>query len=170
MADRKFFDSNTTRKAYLGKHCLDLLTLSSDQAAEVYAQRGLAIPLEVSSTLQYLHRQGSLSVADIAKALNLPHQLASQRVEKLAKAKLVRRKADPNDKRRFQLLLTEKGREQAELLEQCMADIARIYEELFQEIGCDLSETLPAATAALQSVPIAERLARESKRPKDKRK
>ena len=108
MAEREFFDSRTTRKAYLGKHCFDLLTLSSEQAADVYAQRGLQIPLEVSSTLQYIHRQEALSVADIAKGLKLPHQLATQRVEKLSKAGLVRRKPDPKDKRRFFLQLTER--------------------------------------------------------------
>lgn len=164
MADRIFFDSETTRKAYLGKHCFDLLNLSSEQAAEVYLQVGLVIPLEVSSTLQYIHRQGTLSVADIAKALKLPHQLATQRVDKLANAGLVRRKPDPKDKRRFCLQLTKKGREQAELLKQCMEDIAQVYETMFKEIGCDLSKMLPAATAALKSVPIAERLERKSKR------
>lgn len=158
MANRAFFDCETTKKAYLGKHCFDLMTLSSEQVAEVYAQRGLLIPLEVSSTLQYVHRNEPLSVADLAKALKLPHQLASQRVEKLSKAGFVRRKPDPNDGRRFHLQLTKTGREQAERLEQCMADMARVYEEMFNEIGCDLSEMLPAATAALRSEPIAERL------------
>lgn len=163
MTNRDFFDSEVTRKAYLGKHCYDLLSLSSEQAAVVYENRGLKIPLEVSSTLQYLDRQGPMSVADIAKYLKMPHQLATQRVEKLSKAGLVRKKPDPSDKRRFALHLTKKGREQARILEQCMADIAKVYEKMFHEIGCDLSEMLPAATSALRSVPIADRLAKKSK-------
>ena len=162
MPDREFFDSEITRKAYLGKHCFDLLSLSSEQAAEVYAQRGLSIPLEVSSTLQFISRNDALSVADIAKALSLPHQLSTQRVEKLANAGLLRRKPDPKDKRRVCLQLTKKGREQADLLDQCMADIARVYERMFEDIGCDLSVMIPAATAALKAVPIAARLSNES--------
>ena len=162
MSSREFFDSRTTRTAYLGKHCFDLLTLSSEQASEVYAQRGLLIPLEVSSTLEYIHRRKSLSVADLSKALRLKHQLVTQRVEKLVKAGLVKRKPDPNDNRRYILQLNKKGREQADLLQQCMKDIASIYEQMFEEIGCDLSDKLPAATAALQSKSIAERLAETS--------
>ena len=165
--DRKdFFDSEVTRKAYLGKHAFDFMSMAARQATVIYVERGLIFPMEVSSTLQYLNRQGALSVADIARALDLPHQLATQRVEKLIKLSLVVRKPDPRDARRSMLKLTQKGRSQAKLLEKCMKDVAELYQELFDEINCDLSKILPTATNALRQHPLSDRLARKQNKTK----
>lgn len=80
-----FANTEILRKAYLGKHAQNLLFLSSGQVADVYLDRGITIPVRLSSTLQFISQQSGASLADIARALEIPHQLISQRTEKLLK-------------------------------------------------------------------------------------
>lgn len=144
-------------KAYLGKLAQDLLLLSSNQVMEVYAQRGIDIPVEVSSTLNHLYNNDNVALANVAMALDIPHQLASQRIKKLLKLNLVKKQGDPNDMRRSVLTLTEKGQQQAILLIECMNDMAIIYDAVYQEIGCDLPEVLNSAINALKGKSLINR-------------
>lgn len=145
------------KKAYLGKLAQDLLHLSSNQVMEVYAQRGIDIPVEVSSTLNHLYNNDNVALANVAMALDIPHQLASQRIKKLLKLNLVKKQGDPNDMRRSVLTLTEKGQQQAILLIECMNDMAIIYDAVYQEIGCDLPEVLNSAINALKGKSLINR-------------
>lgn len=158
MAD--FFDSETTRKAFLGKQAHDLLQLSSAQVALIYEARGLAIPVKVSSTLQCLDRGGPMTLAALARQLDVTHQLAAQRVSKLIALRLLKRLDDPDDGRRSQLVLTKAGQHQAQLLAACIREIADVYSDLYREIDCDLPAKLAAAIDALKQVSIGQRLAR----------
>lgn len=151
------FENGDLHKAYLGKHANELVLVSSQQVAEVYRQRGLMIPVEVSSTLQYLGDQPKPSMADMARDLAVPHQLVAQRVKKLINIGCVKRRPDPNDARRTQLVLTAKGRQQHKLLVQAMADTAVVYQTLYDEIGCDLPAMLCAAIKALKDRPLSQR-------------
>ncbi|MEO0613757.1 MAG: MarR family transcriptional regulator [Pseudomonadota bacterium] len=157
MTKRDFYHDKSTRSAFLGKSALDLCQLSSEQVQEIYDQRGIDIPVLVSSTLLYLHRFGAMTLADIARALMQPHQLIAQRIDKLTRLKLVRRKADPRDGRRFELHLTKKGREQAARLSDCMDDMAIVYGALYREIECDLPQKLNDACDALAEKPLSVR-------------
>ena len=89
--------------------------------------------------------------------LNLPHQLIAKRVKKLLKHKLIKKTADLKDKRRTFLKLTKKGKEQSILLQECMNDMAIVYKEMYQEIGCDLPKYLTFAINALNEKSILER-------------
>lgn len=145
------------RSAFLGKAAQDLLHLSSEQVAVIYQRRGLVIPVEVTSTLLILSHQESTVLTDISDALEIPHQLAAQRISKLQRSKLVEKRPDSDDRRRSYLQLTKTGREQARLLERCMADMAVVYRQLFEEIGCDLPSKLRQAIDALKSRDLAAR-------------
>ncbi|MEM8547086.1 MAG: MarR family transcriptional regulator [Pseudomonadota bacterium] len=147
------------RKAFLGKAAQDLLTLSSAQVAVVYEQRGLDIPVEVSSTLLFLNQHERSVLTDVATALDIPHQLAAQRVAKLGRRGLIAREKDSEDRRRAYLTLTPAGRAQAQVLEQCMADMAVIYDELYREIDCDLPTKLLQAIDSLKRCDLATRFA-----------
>jgi len=152
-----FVNSETVRKAYLGKHAQDLILKSSDQVLDVYKARGIVIPVVVSSTLQFLNRDSGASLSDIARALELPHQLVAQRTEKLLKLGLVTKQLDPADKRRSEFHLTKTGQNQAHLLKQCMADMALVYADIYDEIDCDLAQALLDAITALERKPLLSR-------------
>lgn len=152
-----FINSETIRKAYLGKHAQRLLFLSSEQVADVYKDRGICIPVSLSSTLQVIAQGKGMSLADIARALDIPHQLVSQRTEKLLKLDLIIKQADPNDGRRSEYHLTKLGDAQAKLLKQCMEDTALIYGDLYDEIECDLAQALLDAIHALERTSLRHR-------------
>ncbi len=139
------------RKAYLGKLALDLVHLSSEQVLAVYAERGLLIPVEVSSTLSYLNQHENSALSNIGAALEIPHQLAAQRVAKLLQLGLLKKRPDQQDGRRSVLELSKFGKEQADILMQCMEDMAVIYDQIYQEIECDLPAKLQSAIDALKN-------------------
>ena len=154
------FESNSnglSQKAYLGKLAQDLLYLSSEQVLQIYTQRGLVIPVETSSTLAYLYHKQSAALSDIAGALDVPHQLAAQRVAKLLKLNLIDKQPDHQDARRSVLQLTVSGDKQAELLNHCMEDMAVVYAALYREIDCDLPVKLQLAIDALKHKNLATR-------------
>ncbi len=147
------------QNAYLGKLAQDLLYLSSDQVLQIYLQRGLLIPVETSSTLAYLFENPDSSLSNIAVALEIPHQLAAQRVAKLIKLELVDKRPDQHDGRRTVLELSASGRQQAMLLNQCMEDMAIVYDDLYREIECDLPIKLQQAIDALKRKNLSTRFA-----------
>ncbi len=149
--DTKNNPAGLNRKAYLGKLALDLVHLSSEQVLAVYAERGLLIPVEASSTLSYLNQHDNSALSNIGAALEIPHQLAAQRVSKLMQLGLLKKRPDKNDGRRSVLELSKLGKQQAEILLQCMEDMAVIYEQIYREIECDLPAKLQSAIDALKN-------------------
>ena len=154
-----FAQNSTLQSAYLGKHAQDLLMKTSEQIGFVYRERGLTIPVLVSSTLHFLSTKPNASLADVARALDLAHQHVTQRVEKLIAMGLVEKTPDAVDRRRSNLNLTRRGRKEARLLAQCMEDTATVYEELYAEIECDLARALRKAIDAIERRPLWDRMA-----------
>ncbi|MEM9839873.1 MAG: MarR family winged helix-turn-helix transcriptional regulator [Pseudomonadota bacterium] len=150
-------DHDILRRAYLGRHAQTLILKSSAQVADVYADRGITIPVATSSTLQYLFEHPGSSLSDLARHFEWPHQLAAQRTDKLIALALIEKHRDPNDRRRSIFVVTEAGQDQAERLVQCMADTAQVYTELFDEIGVDLADALLRAVDALERKTLSER-------------
>lgn len=150
-------DQDVLRRAYLGRHAHTLILKSSAQVAEVYADRGITIPVATSSTLQYLFEHPGSSLSDISRSFDWPHQLAAQRADKLIRLNLIEKHRDPHDGRRWIFVLTRRGRDQAERLVQCMEDTATVYAELFDEIGVDLADALIRAVDALERTSLQER-------------
>ena len=160
-----FMGAGVLRSAYLGKHAADVSQLCAEQIEGEYQRRGLVIPVYASSTLHYLGEKGPVTAADISNGLETAHQVTTQRVKKLEDLRLIRRARDGDDARRVLLHLTEEGRDQFEKLKACMAAAARAYEDLFEEIGVDLADTLCRAAHALRSRPLEERLEVSSAEP-----
>ncbi len=156
-----FIAHSHVQDAYLGKLASQLTSVTSEQMQEIYALRGLVIPVLVSSVLHYVFKHELASLSDIARALGLQHQLVAQRVKKLQSLDLIEKQPDPDDARRTQYSLTEAGREQAQLLVECMEDTAVVYRALFKEIDCDLIAALSAAIDAVREKPLTVRFADE---------
>lgn len=146
-------------EVYLGKRVHDLLVTLTNQLAVVYKARGITVPVIASSTVDQLSRSSGASIADIARALDITHQLATQRMDKLNRCGLVEKRPDPNDARRVIWALTAEGCKQAERLEVCMNDAMTVHEKLFEDIGFDLMSALDKAKSALNTHPLSERFA-----------
>lgn len=144
-------------EAYLGKRLQDLLDLAHLQMKDVYAEAGLIIPVEGSSTLQSLKPGAGRALADLARSLDQPHQLVAQRLDKLKALKLVTRRADPKDGRRFEYFLTAEGEVQWRLLDTLMQRLIEVNRALFKEIECDLVSRLDDAVKALKSRAYTQR-------------
>lgn len=157
MSSSEFYDSELISKAYLGKKAADLANLITAQAEAVYRDRGMTFPVVTSSTLHYLGRNGGVSLVDIAKALEHPHQVIAQRIANLARLGLVERHPDPDDGRRQLLHLTDQGRDQAGRLEDYIIASSTAVQDLFDEIHADLSKTIGHAIAALKAQPFGAR-------------
>ena len=152
-----FYNSVEIKTAYVGKRAKDFNYLITAQAENVYRRCGIIFPVVASSTVAYLYRNGPAALADIAKALEHPHQTIAQHTESLTKARLAIKKPDPNDGRRSNFHLTAKGRDQAARLEMLSEEAANVFQELFDEIGLDLSDALEKAHKALKERPLEKR-------------
>jgi DNA-binding MarR family transcriptional regulator len=96
-------------------------------------------------------------VADIAKTLEQPHQLVTQRIELLIELGIVRRADDPDDRRRKIVVLTVKGSEQHRRLNACLVRAKAAFAALFREIECDLPAVVLRAMEALERSPLSAR-------------
>lgn len=153
-----YLNAHPWRAAFLATQLRSLADLISEQGNELLDNAGLSIPSRAVSPVLLIAERGQVSVADIAKELNQPHQLVTQRVEVLLALGLVERLKDPSDQRRKLLILSDKGKQEFLLLEHCLRDAGKVFLALYQEIGCDLPEVAQRVTAALSSRSILSRI------------
>ena len=101
----KYFEQLS--QAYLAHFCRRLADLIIEQGSETLKDMGLKTPTTAVSSLLYLADNNEVSVADLAEALGVSHQMATQRVQGLEKLGLVSRIPSANDKRAKQVVLTQ---------------------------------------------------------------
>jgi len=153
-----FPDDHPLSEAFLANRLERLSELIAVQGQGLLAAAGLEMPSRAVSLVLLVGERGGLSAADAAAALGLPHQLVTQRAELLIGLGLVERSDDPSDGRRKILKLSAGGLAQHAKLRALLADAARAFEALFDEIGCDLSAVSATARAALERVPLQDRI------------
>lgn len=158
MNDESHFSNQIqTNYAFVAKSVFDLHCLIQSQSEELYVEKEMGFPVWASSTLLFLATTEHASIMQISKALNLSHQLTSQRVKMLLKLGLIEGVQDTNDKRRTMYHLTGAGQKKAKILDLYCLDAAQAFKDLSTEIGVDIQHVLNAATAALQKKSFAER-------------
>ena len=74
-----------------------------------YRQTTVPIPLNQFGVLCILAAEGSLSITDISRGLNISKQQMTTVIDKLVKSRLVEKTADLNDRRRFVITMTPSG-------------------------------------------------------------
>jgi len=161
MKNTKFYVDKLTEIAFVAKRAKDFNLLVASQAESIYQERGMIFPVSVSSTLLFISRNAPVSQAELSRSLDQPHQLVAYRVRELENLKLIQRKIDPKDNRRKLLRLTKKGCSQAKSLEEFSKLAVGTFEDLFEEIGVDLSDGLGKAIEALKAVPLYSRFSQE---------
>ena len=152
-----YLDTHPLHGAFLANRLDRLADLISDQGQEFLNEAGLDIPSRMVSIILLIENAQEITAAEIASTLNQPHQLVTQRIEILMNLALIERKADPGDRRRKLLVLTEKGQDQYKILQVSLAQAADVFAAMFKEIDCDLAEVAMRAIAALDRSSILDR-------------
>lgn len=160
MVTKNFRDEHALNGAFLSNKLLRLVDLIALQGDDLLREAEITIPSRAVACTLFIGDKGQASLADIAKALDEPHQLTAQRVEGLIQLDLLERRDDPDDRRRKALTLTRKGKAQYQLLLVRLAEIERALSDLYAEIGFDLSEILETAIGALRRTPLLDRICR----------
>ena len=153
-----FIESHPRRVAFIANTLDGLTALIVNQGEDLLRVAGIGFPARASSTVLLLGERGEKSAADIARALRQPHQLVTQRIELLIELGIVARVDDPQDARRKLLRLTAKGRRQFGLLIRTLEEAEAAFQELYREIGCDLTKKVQLAVAALNRTSLLSRV------------
>jgi DNA-binding MarR family transcriptional regulator len=153
-----FIDCHPLRGAFVANTLERLAGLIMAQGDALLRDAGLDFPSRAASTLLLLSERARVSAADLAKALEQPHQLVTQRVDLLIELGIVSRAGDPGDARRRILVLTAKGKRQFKALQAQLALADAAFAELSSEIGCDLADASRRAIAALGRSSVLERV------------
>ena len=154
-----YVDSHPRHGAFLANQLSRLVDMIGKQGDDLLMGAGLSLPSRAISSVLLIGERGQISAADIAKELQQPHQLVTQRIEILIKLGLLDRIDDPSDGRRKILELTRKGQKELRLLKTCLHDAEGVILDLYQEIECDLSAATLRAMKVLSSKSILDRIA-----------
>ncbi|MBF7072099.1 MarR family transcriptional regulator [Glaciecola sp. MH2013] len=129
-----------------------------EQGSEIVQAHGITTPITAISTIFFLTDTGSVTVAELAEALGVTHQMTTQRVNSLEKLGLIYRKPNPQDKRAKTIHLTKLGMTEEKLLRPIMRDINLIFDQLNKEVGCELMSKIRQAELALVEKSLVKRL------------
>lgn len=146
------------KRSFTPKLAWDFAATMEKQAAPVYQQFGLIIPVITSSTLCFIAEHKKSSLLEIARALGTTHQLAAQRVKILLQLELISADKDPDDKRRTNYTLTAKGVKQNELLDKYLLQAEQAFIELNQELELDLMLVLEQVNSCFAKRSLLERM------------
>lgn len=158
MPQRSFVDSHAYFHAFVGNRLDRAVHRMNEQSGAVLSDSGFEMAPQSASCLLFIADNGEASAADIAAALNLPHQVVTQRLNALLDLKLVARHADPADGRRKVIRLTPRGKNEFNRLRVILEDAHAVYGDLNKELGVDISALMLRLMDSLEREPLAERL------------
>ncbi len=161
MDSQNYLASHPLRRAFIANLFDRAANFISAQGELLLQDQDLSFPSRASSAVLFVGERESASAADIASALQLPHQLATQRVELLLNVRVFERIADPKDGRRKILKLTAKGVSEYHRLTNVLDEASQAFAELFDEIECDLQRKVEHLIAALSDRSVSERVRSE---------
>ena len=144
--------------SFMPKLAFDFVSMIEKQAGVVYQSMGLIIPVITSSTLVLIATQQKASLLEIARRLDIPHQLAAQRVKTLLKLQVISADKDNSDKRRTNYQLTAMGQQQHQLLLTYLQHADKVFAALTIELGVDLMAVLTAANSSFVERPLTSRI------------
>ena len=138
--------------------CRRLADLIIAQGSEILADRGLTAPSTALSTIFYLDQNQNTTVASLASALDVSHQMATQRINVLVKLGLVARSSSDADKRAKCVVLTPLGKKEAKQLYPFATEMAQVFEGLEAELDCALTTVIRKAERSLLQRSLKQRL------------
>lgn len=147
-----------TENAFLSHFARRFADLLIAQGTEMLRENGLRTPTSAVSTILYLNAAGAATVTTISEASGYTRQMAAQRVAGLEKEGLLVRKSNEEDRRSHLVTLTPAGRKEAAALTDVVVRASAVFDALFDEIDCNLTETILAAERRLHEVPLSVRM------------
>ncbi|WP_262694271.1 MarR family winged helix-turn-helix transcriptional regulator [Kordiimonas aquimaris] len=153
-----YVDTHPRSGAFAANQMTRLTDLINDQGVALLEDAGLTLPPRAVSTVLLIGEREKISAADIAKELNQPHQLVTQRIELLISLDLLQRLDDPKDGRRKIIALTVKGNHEFNTLDKRLAEAALAFEHLYNEIDINLSTIAMRAMNALKKKSLLSRI------------
>lgn len=125
------------------------------QAAEATVERGLdgtGLTVRMRAILEILHRQGALTVPDLARELDIQRQYVQLMVNETCTADLTKKQQNPRHKRSHEIILTQAGTELiSKVLERETALVEQLSDHFTEQ---DIATTLRVVrdlTLALKS-------------------
>jgi len=115
-----------------------------------------------------LNEHGPLSVGELAALIGITHAAVSQVRGELIRQRLVRAKADPADRRRQIVELTDKGKALCRKLRPLWQAVARATDALWAETAPGFLDQLDRVEAAIERNPMNMRAAKFLRAPKRK--
>jgi DNA-binding MarR family transcriptional regulator len=158
-----FIDTHEYSESFLGFKLSRLVELIISQGDQVFKAQGLSFPPRAASTVLLISDSESSTTADIARQLQQPHQVATQRVEMLIDLGLIKRTVDPKDARRKKLTLSKRGRDECVLLRKNLKQANSVFDNLYHEIDINLSAAAQRAFDALSQKSLPERFEQEQR-------
>ena len=161
MRDSNIMDTHPLSGAFLSNKLLPLVETIADQGEVLLQSAGIVIPPRAISTVLMIGEVENVTAADIAGALDQPHQLATQRIALLIQMGLITKRPHASDSRRKVLELTEQGRAQYARMIDMLGKIRAAMDELYAELGVDMASVAVKADKALRERPLVERIGEE---------
>jgi len=152
----KYFEKLSS--AYMAHFCRRLSELIIEQGGELIKEMNLITPATAISSVFYLDKNPQSTVAALADALGVSHQMATQRINSLIKLGLVERVSCEQDKRAKVITLTKLGRVEVKQLAPFTKQMTKVFEELETELGCNLTKIIRQTELALIKKPLKQRL------------
>jgi DNA-binding MarR family transcriptional regulator len=152
----KYFEK--INSAFLGHFARRMADLIIEQGSEILRDLDLTTPATSISTMLYLDKNHQVTVAVLADALGVSHQMATQRINFLEKLSLVKRVSSPEDKRSKMITLTQIGQSEVIKLIPFTKKIENVFEELEVEMDCKLTKIIHQTELALRNKSLKERL------------
>ncbi|OLF78023.1 hypothetical protein AWH62_05020 [Maricaulis sp. W15] len=158
MRDSNIMDTHRLSGAFVSNKLLRLVETLADQGEVLLQTAGIVIPPRAISTVLMIGEVPDVTAADIATALDQPHQVATQRVALLIKLGLVSKRPHSSDSRRKVLEFTALGRTQYDLMMIMLEKIRAAMDALFDELGVDLAAKAVEAVRSLKATPLVDRV------------
>jgi DNA-binding MarR family transcriptional regulator len=119
---------------------------------------GVTSPPKAASTLLLLRQKGPQSVTQIAERLRLSHPMIINVTRELETLDMVFSGADPTDRRRRPIALTQAGEIQADRIGLVNAMMTKAYGRLFEDAAVDPMDAINRLEQALRTRPFSDRL------------
>lgn len=144
--------------AFLAHFSRRLSDLIIEQCSNHLKNLGITTPATAVSSIYFLADNDNVTVADLAEALDVTHQMATQRSNQLEKMGLIYRKPKPGDMRAKTIHLSESGIEESRKLRPFTKSLSAVFDEINEQIECELMVKIRQAELALIEKPLFQRI------------
>ena len=152
------FNYDQFGSAFFDMRLHKLRVLITEQCDALFLQRGIRASSICISVMLFLREQRHASIAKIADSLAYSHQLIAYRLKQLENLGLVVKFADTEDRRKSLIKLSPEGEREADEIKALIPKISEIYDEIFAQIGFDLSQAIDEVRGELAMKSMSERL------------